>query len=82
VVFAAIAPDAAASSQRARSVFRKAAKQDVHLALMELPTALVKHGWPELAANTDTLSCLRCCLMKPEHMDWIDDICEVLERVC
>jgi tyrosine decarboxylase / aspartate 1-decarboxylase len=81
VVYAADAPDAITASERARAVFENAAKQDLHLALIELPTPLVRHYWPELQANRDTVSCLRSCLMKPEHLDWVDDIAGLLERV-
>ena len=82
VVYAIEARDAAMASERARSVFAAAAEQELHLALIELPTPLVRHYWPELEANRDAVSCLRSCLMKPEHLDWVDDICEILERVC
>ena len=81
VVYAVESPDAKTASDRARTVFEKAAKKDLHLALIELPMSLVNHHWPELEANQETVSCLRSCLMKPEHLDWVDDICEVLESV-
>lgn len=81
VVYAVESPDAKTASDRARTVFNKAAKKDLHLALIELPMSLVNHHWPELEANRETVSCLRSCLMKPEHLDWVDDICEVLESV-
>jgi len=82
VVYAVEAQDAVTASERARHVFTAAAEQDLHLALIELPAPLVRHYWPELQINRDTVTCLRSCLMKPEHLDWVDDICDVLERVC
>ena len=82
VVYAVEARDAVTASERARQVFTAAAGQDLHLALIELPAPLVRHYWPELESNRDTVTCLRSCLMKPEHLDWVDDICEILERVC
>jgi hypothetical protein len=81
VVYAVEARDAVTASERARQVFTAAAGQDLHLALIELPAPLVRHYWPELESNRDTVTCLRSCLMKPEHLDWVDDICEILERV-
>lgn len=81
VVYAVESPDAKTASDRARTVFNRAAKKDLHLALIELPMSLVNHHWPELEPNQETVSCLRSCLMKPEHLDWVDDICEVLESV-
>jgi glutamate/tyrosine decarboxylase-like PLP-dependent enzyme len=82
VVYAVEARDAVTASERARQVFTAAAGQDLHLALIELPTPLVRHYWPELDSNRDTVTCLRSCLIKPEHLDWVDDICEILEGVC
>jgi len=81
VVYGVDAADAKAASKRAREVFEEAAKQDLHLALIELPTSLVRHYWPELEPNQETTSCLRSVLMKPEHLDWVDNIYDELERV-
>jgi len=81
VVYGVDAPDAKNASERARKIFEDAAKQDLHLALIELPVVMVQHYWPELEANQDTVTCLRSVLMKPEHLDWIDDIYDELERV-
>jgi tyrosine decarboxylase/aspartate 1-decarboxylase len=81
VVYGVDAADAKAASKRAREVFEEAAKQDLHLALVDLPTSLVRHYWPELEPNQETTSCLRSVLMKPEHLDWVDNIYDELERV-
>jgi glutamate/tyrosine decarboxylase-like PLP-dependent enzyme len=81
VVYGVDAPDARSASVRAREVFKEAAKQDLHLALIDLPTSLVRHYWSELEPNQETVSCLRSVLMKPEHLDWVDDIYDELERV-
>jgi hypothetical protein len=40
---------------------------------------MVTHYWPELALNRDSVTCLRSCLMKPEHLDHIDDIANTLD---
>jgi glutamate/tyrosine decarboxylase-like PLP-dependent enzyme len=80
VVYAAVAPDATASSERARRIFARAAENDLHLAMIELPVALVQRYAPTLEANADTITCLRSVLMKPEHGDWLDAIMEILER--
>jgi hypothetical protein len=74
VVYAANAADAATASRRARHLFQRAAAQDLHLAMIELPSAMVSHYWPQLETNRDTVTCLRSCLMKPEHLDAVDDI--------
>ena len=80
VVYAANADDSAASSSRARQVFATAAKQNLHLALIELPTEMVRYYWPELKGDKKTITCLRSCLMKPEHIDWVAQIFSTLEE--
>jgi glutamate/tyrosine decarboxylase-like PLP-dependent enzyme len=79
LVYAANADNVGSSSMKAKSIFDRAAEQDLHLALIELPTALVRNYWPELAGDNETITCLRSCLMKPEHIDWIDEIVSILE---
>ena len=78
VVYAANAEDVAASSHKAKQVFTRAAENKLHLALIELPTDMVRHYWPELNGDEETISCLRSCLMKPDHLDWIDQIFSIL----
>jgi len=74
VVYAARAGDAAAASVAARRVFDEAARNDLHLAMIELPVELVRQRMPDLTRNADTVTCLRSVLMKPEHGDWLDEI--------
>jgi hypothetical protein len=81
VVYAVNAPDAVTASNRARAIFERAAQANLHLALIELPAAIVGHYRPELEVNRDTVTCLRSCLMKPEHLDWLDDICTSLDTL-
>lgn len=80
VVYAVEAPDSRTASERARRVFAKAAERDLHLAMIELPVQLVQRYAPGISANSETITCLRSVLMKPEHLDWLDRIVEVLER--
>ena len=78
VVFGVEARDAKSASLSAREVFARAADAKLYLALIELPVPLVRAWWPDLEDNAATVTCLRSCLMKPEHLDWIDDLWEVL----
>lgn len=78
VVFGVESRDAKSASLRAREVFARAADAKLYLALIELPVPLVRAWWPDLEENAATVTCLRSCLMKPEHLDWIDDLWEVL----
>ena len=80
VVYALVAPTASLSSERARTVFARAAEKDLHLAMIELPTSLVKQYSPDMDSDADTITCLRSVLMKPEHQDWLDAIMEILEK--
>ena len=81
VVYAVNAKDAATASARASKVFDEAAKKDLHLALVNLPASIVSHFWPELDINCETVACLRSCLLKPKHLDWVDKIGEILDEV-
>ena len=81
VVYAVKAADAVSASKRARLVFELAARQDLHLAMIELPVKLVRAYAPGLDANAKTVTCLRSVLMKPEHRDWLDDIVSTLDAV-
>jgi hypothetical protein len=48
---------------------------------MELPAALLSSNWPQVEFDRDTVICLRSCLMKREHAEWLDDIWAILDKV-
>ena len=81
VVFGVESRDARSASRRAREVFARAADERLYLALIDLPVELVRAWWPDLEANADKVTCLRSCLMKPEHLDSIDDLWGILARL-
>lgn len=81
VVYAVAAKDAVTASENAGKVFQAAAENNLHLALVNIPAPIVGHYWPELEINRDTVTCLRSCLLKPEHYEWIDEIAAILEQV-
>jgi glutamate/tyrosine decarboxylase-like PLP-dependent enzyme len=81
VVYAARASSATDSSARARAIFDRAASQDVHLALMSLPVAMVQPAMPELVHDAESVTCLRSTFMKPEQLDWIPELITRLESV-
>jgi glutamate/tyrosine decarboxylase-like PLP-dependent enzyme len=78
VVFGLEANDAETASERARAVFRLAAERQLHLALIDLPAEMVAHYRPAMEMNRPAVTCLRSCLMKPEHLDAIDGIWSIL----
>ena len=67
------------AGERAQGVFDAAAKRHLHLALLKVPGALAQSWWPRLAADSDTATALRSCLMKPEHREWLPKIREILD---
>ena len=79
VVYAVDAPDTATASAHAKQLFRLAAEDNLHLALIELPAAMLRTYAPEIDATTDTVTCLRSVLMKPEHGEWLERIMTILE---
>ena len=79
VVYAVNADDTATASKRARDVFDRAAEKNLHLALIELPSDLVAHYAPDIVTNSESVTCLRSVLMKPEQLDWLDRIVAILE---
>jgi len=72
VCYAREGASASEVSAQSRTLFESAAERDLHLALVELPRDLV--AWPELAWDRERLTCLRSCLMKPEHAEWVPEI--------
>jgi len=68
-----------AASRRARDVFERAARNELHLALMSLPARLLRRHTPGIEIDTETVTCLRSVLMKPEHADWTERVVALLE---
>lgn len=79
VVYAVKAESASAASKAARRVFALAAEKELHLAMMQVPVALVAASIPEMQNDADSVTCLRSVLMKPEHQAWLDQIMQILE---
>ena len=79
VVYAVNAATTSKASQRAREVFEYAAARELHLALIELPVELVQHYAPGIDVDSETVTCLRSVLMKPEHEEWVERLTALLE---
>jgi len=80
IVFWAVRSESPAhSSALAQRIFDEAARLDLHLALANLPVRFFpSNTWPEAASGYVT--CLRSVLMKPEHLAWIDEIWQRLDK--
>src|SRR6266403_594963 len=74
VVFAPRAATVTQASALSRKIFEAAAKRDLHLAVAELPTRFWEANLGAMKRDRETLTCLRSVLMKPEHLDWVEQI--------
>ena len=81
VVWVPKAHTARGASALTDEIFRRTASENVHLAKANMPGYMfVEDKWQHMKLDQDQVTCLRSCLMKPEHLDWIDRIYEVIER--
>ena len=81
VVYAVKGKSASEASRLSREAFDLAARKDLHLALIDLPVDMVTAAMPDLEHDRETITCLRSTFMKPEQLDWVPAICEILEFV-
>lgn len=70
----------ALSSQWAQEIFDSAAEGGLHLALAHLPARFFPGAAWSDAADDGTVTCLRSVLMKPEHLDWVEEIAGRIEE--
>jgi tyrosine decarboxylase / aspartate 1-decarboxylase len=78
VVFAPRAASVSEMSAKSRAIFAAAAERGLHLAVAELPVSFFTLLEPSVRRDRETLTCLRSVLMKPEHLDWIGRIWQIL----
>jgi len=62
------------SSQLAQRFFDACAAHLIHLALVTLPRAQVEHLQKIQDWTSETVTCLRACVIKPEHQKWMPAI--------
>ncbi len=74
VAWAVRAETASTASQRARRIQQAAKAHDLHLALASFSRALLETAQPVQHWDTDQITCLRACVMKPEHREWMEEI--------
>jgi tyrosine decarboxylase/aspartate 1-decarboxylase len=78
VTWAVRAPTASESSKGARRIFEAAAARGLHLALASFPRSMAEAASPVTTWDAGEIVCLRACVMKPEHLEWIPAILERL----
>jgi tyrosine decarboxylase/aspartate 1-decarboxylase len=81
VVWAPAGRSAAEISERSRTIFVAAAQKDLHLATFQYPAAALKELWPDVSFDRPDVTCLRSCLMKAEHGEWIEAIWKIIDVV-
>ena len=74
VAWAVRAESATEASARARKIFDASAERDLHLALATFPRVMLEPAAPVRRWDTDEITCLRACVMKPEHREWMGRI--------
>ena len=80
VIWAARAPRVSEASKISQALFEEAAKNQLHLALAELPVEFFPLDSTQTKVDGKTITCLRSVLMKPEHRQWVDRIYDILSR--
>jgi tyrosine decarboxylase/aspartate 1-decarboxylase len=80
LVWAPAAQKASEISGLSRDIFEEAAKNNLHLATFSYPARLLREIWHDVDFDQEQVTCLRSCLMKPEHMDWVDRIWAILDK--
>lgn len=78
------APRAPTSSQislLSKEVFAAAADSNLHLALATFPSTMFEQRWSGVEWDTPQVVCLRSCLMRAEHLSWLDFIWQILTKI-
>ena len=69
-------------SQLSKQFFQACEKQHLYLALFQFPAKLIDENlypeWKNVKKDAENIVCLRTCLMKPEHLDWVERIWAVM----
>jgi len=68
-------------SARSNEIFETAARKNLHLAIASFPKTMLVDNW-DIEWDQEQVACLRSCLMKAEHMDWVERIWQILDEVC
>jgi tyrosine decarboxylase/aspartate 1-decarboxylase len=80
VIWAPRLEKASAISARSKEIFETTARKNLHLAVANFPKTMLEDTW-DIEWDQDQVACLRSCLMKAEHLDWVDRIWKILNKV-
>lgn len=80
VAYAPLGDSLSQISALSRAIFEQAAHLDLHLAVFNYPTEKLPAHWSNIAHDQANVTCLRSCFMKPEHKEWLPEICKLLQE--
>jgi tyrosine decarboxylase / aspartate 1-decarboxylase len=80
VIWAPGGKSASRISRQTEEFLTAAASHHLYLAKLKYPVRLLKNIWEDVNYDAETVTCLRSCLMKPEHLDYLDKIWEILDQ--
>ena len=80
VVWTVRAQRASEASLLARRVFAEASQRRLHLALADLPVEFFDWDRGQMQCDCNKVTCLRSVLMKPQHLQWVDQIWTILNQ--
>jgi tyrosine decarboxylase / aspartate 1-decarboxylase len=80
IIFAPRATSVSEASALTRKIFEAAAKHNLHLAVAELPLHFWSANLGSSKRDRETMTCVRSVLMKPEHLDWVGRIWDLLSQ--
>lgn len=80
VVWAPSTPSASETSRLSEKLFRIAEGNHLYLAKLKYPASLLKNVWEDVEFDQEYVTCLRSCMMKPEHLQWVGTIWGILDK--
>ena len=81
VIWAIKAESCTKISRLSQKMFDLAAEKNLHLALFTIPTKSLDDSWGDISFDSDSITCMRSCLMKPEHEEWMDRIWALIDKI-
>lgn len=73
-------PTTSRVSAGSEKMFSTLAEQDWHLALLRVESTWLTKRYPSLEVDSDYVTVLRSCVMKPEHLAIVDDFVAAVTR--
>lgn len=81
VIWAPKAVTTSEMSRLSRRSFELAEEKQLYLATFSYPSHLIKKAFPDVVVDTEYTICMRSCLMKPEHLEWMEPIFSLIDQV-